>query len=331
MKKMIRPLLLIFLSVVTAWPSLMAQPGGEPILKIFGNFHHGLSKEVRDETAFEILRAYLGYEHNWDNGWRAEVKLDIGSPDDLSPYSLIRRYSYFKNAYIAYRQDRYEIGAGLVDMLHIDIPESYWDHRYIRKEFQDQYQFGPSADIGIYGIYRLTPWLEADGFVVNGEGYNDLQRDDIYRYGGGLSVRPLPNLMLRVHYDLGVKESTQHNLSVFMGFHEENITTWGIQVVWQFNSGYEASRNRYGYSFFGMYSLHPRWQVFARYDVLRSNILPDHPVPWNLSRDGTSVVAGIQYLAMDFLKWSLNYQDWFSLAQNGPDRSYIYLNMEVAL
>lgn len=317
--------------LVLTIPRANAQEKGEPILKIFGNYHHGISEQVAEQTAFEITRAYLGYRHQWSTHWKAEIKLDIGSPDDVSQYSLIRRYAYFKNAYIHYNNDQWNVGVGLVDMLHISIPERYWGHRYIMKDFQDAYQFGPKADIGAFGMFKATSWLSVDGFMVNGEGYKNLQRDNVYRYGGGLSVYPYKGLILRVHYDLAPKESTQQNLSLFAGFQQANKYSIGLLGVYQINANFQYNKDLFGYSVFGMYSFAKQWEVFLRYDTLRSSLLAEMNMPWALSDDGSALVGGIQYTVTDFLKVSVNYQDWYGYAKNGVEKSYLFVNMEIAL
>lgn len=310
---------------------VQGQESGEPIIKIFGNYHQGIAESVREESAFEILRAYLGYNYSWNNGWKAQVKLDIGSPDDLSEYSLIRRYAYFKNAYLSYKNERIELGAGLVDMENVKVPENYWSHRYIMKEFQDEYKLGPSADIGIYAKYKVSPWLGADFFIVNGEGYNNLQRDNVYRYGMGLNFYPAGDWIFRIHYDLAPREVIEHNASVFLGYRIDNKITLGAQAVYNMNANFSPDKDIYGFSFFGLYDISEKIEVFGRYDILRSGLDTETHVPWNLIKDGSALVFGAQYTVTSFFKFSLNYQDWFSLAQNGQNISYLYLNMEVAL
>jgi len=320
----------LFLSSCLSAQVIEDESYGKPIIKIFANYHHGISDEVNEETAFEVRRAYLGYQHNFDKNWTSVVKLDIGSPGDLSEYALLRRYAYFKNAYIQYEDKRWKVGAGLVDMLHIGYPEKMWGHRYIMKEYQDKYKFGPKADLGIFSQYNLNDLITFDVFIVNGEGYKNLQRDNIYKYGGGITLNHSTGFTARFHYDLTPKEIIQHSFSCFLAYTVRNKMTLGAEGACQINSHSQEDENIYGYSVFGMYHLNTNWELFIRYDQLASNILPGEINPWNLAEDGTSIVGGIQYQPANFLKFALNYQDWFNYAKNGPNKSYIYLNMEVA-
>ncbi|MEA1877362.1 MAG: hypothetical protein U9N86_10900 [Bacteroidota bacterium] len=320
----------ICLSSFLAAQGIDSKDSGKPIIKIFANYHHGISDDAIQETAFEVRRAYIGYQHNFDNHWKTAIKLDIGSPGDLSEYALLRRYAYFKNAYIQYTNKRWKIGAGLVGMLHIGYPEKIWGHRYVMKEFQDKHKLGSSADIGIFSQYHLNDLITLDIFMVNGEGYKNLQRDNIYKYGGGISLKPFTGSVARFHYDLTPKEIIQHSFSCILSYTIKDKMTIGAEGVYQINSHSQEDADIYGYSVFGLYHLNEKWELFIRYDKLASNILQGEPTPWNLAKDGTSIIGGIQYHPNSFLKFALNYQDWFSYAQNGPNKSYIYLNMEIA-
>src|SRR6056297_675274 len=70
--------------------------------RIYSNFNYGLNAPKRS-TAFELTRAYFGYEMQISQHFSAEVKLDVGSPDDVSEFSRLRRYDYFKNAGVTYQ------------------------------------------------------------------------------------------------------------------------------------------------------------------------------------------------------------------------------------
>ena len=67
-------------------------PEGKVYGRLFANFYSGLGPNS-NTAAFEVRRAYFGYSANLNEYFSAEVKLDIGSPDDISEYSRIRRYA----------------------------------------------------------------------------------------------------------------------------------------------------------------------------------------------------------------------------------------------
>jgi hypothetical protein len=160
---------------------------------VFSNFHYQLNAE--NESAFEVQRAYLGYTYLLTENYSINIKLDIGSPEQESPYDILKRYAYFKNAELIYNYQKLTINAGLIDLYHFKIQEKYWGHRYIYKSFQDKHKFGNSADLGVSASYKFNNFFAADITVMNGEGYNQLQTDNSYKSALGFTVKPLTNLI----------------------------------------------------------------------------------------------------------------------------------------
>ena len=107
---------------------------GKLSARIYTHFNWSLNR-LDPSTTFEVNRAYFGYSRQIDEHFSGEVKLDIGSPDDVSEYSLIRRYTYFKNAYISYSNGKFISWFGLFDMLQFKVQEKFWDYRYIYKSY----------------------------------------------------------------------------------------------------------------------------------------------------------------------------------------------------
>ncbi|MCK5820643.1 MAG: hypothetical protein KAH17_02110 [Bacteroidales bacterium] len=329
LKRLSLVILSLCLSSLLSAQNIDSESYGKPIIKIFANYHHGILDESSKTTAFEIQRAYLGYKHNFNPYWKATVKLDIGSPDDFSLNSSVKRGAYFKSANIEYNKDRIRFGIGLVDMYHIGFIENIWGHRYIIREYQDLHKYGSKADIGIFGVYRLSKSISIDAFIVNGEGYKNIQRDDTYKYGGAITIKAGKKVTARIHYDITPKENVQQSFVYYVGYQVKNNITVGFEGVYQINSKSQKDADLYGYSFFGMYHLNDTWELFARIDQTNSNWIENDADPWNLSKDGRILIGGIQYHPTSFLKFALNYQDW-AIDMDNSHKSYIYVNMEVA-
>jgi hypothetical protein len=299
---------------------------GNSIIRVYSSFNKGISEDDQS-TAFEIKRVYLGYKQAIDQNFTAEVKLDIGSPEDLSEYSLIRRYAYFKTASLTYQKDKLTIWSGLFNMQQFELQEKIWGYRYIFKSFQDEYKFGPSADIGIGIKYDLNNYFSADLVVSNGEGYKNLQSDDSYKTGLGISVFPVNGWKLRFYYDFLRSEYTQSTYSLFLGYQNEKYY-FGAEYNIENNFDQVNEHDLTGISLYGTRVFNEKWQIFARYDKLNSNIIGDDELPWNIYKDGSAVITGFQYSPVEGINISLNYQDWYSYAANGSNKSYIYVNLE---
>jgi hypothetical protein len=298
-------------------------------LRVFSNFRHGLTEEDRD-ASFEVRRVYIGYKGSLDKNFSAEVKLDIGSPDDLSQFSLIRRYAYFKTAAITYQKDKLTSWFGLFDMLQFKTQEDFWGYRYLYKSFQDENKFGPSADMGAGIRYAFTSYLSGDLVLSNGEGYRNSQHNNIIKYGAGLTLKPHKTLTLRVYYDLMNSSTTQSSHSIFAGYNQEKFRI-GAEYVYRENHRFSENHSLKGYSIYGTFIINSQWELFGRYDRLTSNIVEGDEIPWNLTNDATNIITGLQFSPNQGLKLSLNYQDRYSLALNGPDKAYLFFNVQFDL
>lgn len=181
-------------------------PSGKPFATIFANFHQGITGSAKDEAAFELVRGYLGYEYNFSPEFYAKINVDVGSPNDLSPYSKARRYAYFKNAYLRYMQKGLTIDFGLIDMRQFKLQEAIWERRYLMKTLADEYQLGQSANLGVNLNYKFTSWLDADFTISNGEGYSSIQMDDVFKYGSAPNHYAAKNFTSRVFYEFTKKK-----------------------------------------------------------------------------------------------------------------------------
>lgn len=322
-------------AALTAWFSvslLAAQeqaeepPPGDVSARIFTHFNYSL--DGSSSTAFEVRRAYLGYQRRLDEHFSAEVRLDIGSIDDQSEFSLIRRYTYFKNAYLSYQRGNVQTWFGLFDMLQFRVQERFWGYRYLYKSFMDEHRFGSSADLGAGIQYEPGEMLSTDLIISNGEGYQNLQFDTNYRLGAGITVRPFKGMILRGYYTMYTGEIPQITVSGFTGYRRDQLR-FGAEYNHQFNFQFNEGLDRYGYSVYATVVISEKWEAFARYDQVYSNILSEEENPWNLANDGSAVITGLQYTPVRFVHLALNYQDWVGYAENSGSEPYLFLNIEV--
>jgi hypothetical protein len=321
--------ILLLLFVSQAYGQEAASVGkGEFTGKVFANFHNQFKGGT--SSAFEIKRAYFGYKYKISSDFSASAKLDIGSPDDVSQYSLLRRYAYFKNAYLRYQSGKLKVDMGLIGLHQMKVQEKFWGYRYIQKTFQDEFDFGATADIGIHAAYTLNSWLSADLTMINGEGYKNLQRDDKYKYGMGFTIKSPSAVISRLYYDFTQDEENnpQNTYSVFIGYANKDLFRIGGEYVIKENANFKKERFLYGYSVYGTYIISDKIEVFGRYDQVSSNVMDELDVPWNLIDDGSAITAGIQYAPHKDIRFSVNYQDWVPYAANLSSERFIYLNLQ---
>jgi len=294
---------------------------------IFANFHSDLKNE-ETERGFEVKRAYLGYKTKLDDHFSANIKLDIGSPDDVSEYSLKKRFAYFKNAYVQYKIGKFSTQVGISDCQQFKVQEKFWGYRYIYQSFQDVNKFGPSADMGVLFDYVFSDKISLDASFLNGEGYNQIQTDEDFKTSIGATYTPFKQLTLRLYYDSGIAyRYNQSDLAGFVGVKFDKFSLGG-EYNHQWNNKAKENHRMYGYSFFGTYQLASKFKLFGRYDHLFSNTLEGEINPWNLSNDGSSVISGIEYTPIKNAQIAINYQDKIAYAENGTDLHYVYVNLQ---
>lgn len=304
---------------------------GKPFATIYANFHKGIIGAAKDESAFELVRGYLGYEYNFSPVFYAKINLDVGSPDDLSPYEKARRYAYFKNAYLRYVDKGLTIDFGLIDMRQFKQQESVWERRYLMKTLADEYQLGQSADLGMNLNYKFNNWIDVDFTVSNGEGYGSIQMDDFFKYSFGPTITLPKNFTSRVFYEFTKKDITENTLTLFTSYDYNKIWNVAGEAVLRNNDKWKENHNIFGWSVYAKYNFTKKYQLFVRYDRVTSNIIEGDINPWNLAKDGTALVTGIQFQPISKIKMALNYHDWYPLAANMESGGFIYFNIEVKL
>ncbi|PKP08028.1 MAG: porin [Bacteroidetes bacterium HGW-Bacteroidetes-4] len=238
---------------------------------IYANFHTDLGGEEA-ERGFEIKRAYLGYKSKIDEHFSADLTLDIGSPDDVSEYSLNKRFAYFKKAYVQYQYQKLKLLFGVADTRQIKTQQDFWGYRYLYKSFMDEHKFSSTADLGMVVDYQFTENFSVDFSFLNGEGYHQIQTDEDFKTGLGLTFKPTPWLLVRGYYDTFIANKTnQSNLAAFAGLSFKWFTL-GAEYNHQWNHLSLADRNRYGYSLYLTYLASEKIKLFARYDQLYSHV-----------------------------------------------------------
>jgi hypothetical protein len=322
--------LLVFPQFIIAQESEFVS-SGKPFATIYANFHRGITGSATDEAAFELVRGYIGYEYNLSPEFYAKINVDVGSPDDLSPISKIRRYAYFKNAYLKYTQSRLEIEFGLISLKQFKLQESVWERRYLMKTIADEHRLGSSADLGVNFHYKFSEFFDADLTMMNGEGYSSLQMDDVFKYSLGSTIKFPRNFTSRVVYDIMHNEIAETTLLFFTSYDFRSKWNLAGELVYRQNDSWKANQNILALSFYGKYNLSNKYQLFARYDKVESNILEGETLPWHLANDGTALIAGIQFRPVSKVTMALNYHDWYPWAANMAGGGFIFLDLEVKM
>jgi len=299
------------------------KPSGKPFVKIYTNYHSNFTNGTI-RNLFEVTRAYLGYKYSFSRYFSAKANLDIGNPG----VGKLQMTAYLRNAYVQYKKNRLTASFGLISTYIFSFQENHWGNRYLFKSFQDQNGFGHSADLGIGLVYQLNALLSVDFSVLNGEGYKKIEVDSTFKYTIGVTLKPVKTLAFRVYYDYMNKQAAQQTLSFFLAYTGRR---WkgGAEYNKQYNHGMSLGKDYSGYSFYGTYYFNKKINIFGRYDYISSVTMSNQVTPWNFSKDGKEIIAGVEFTPVKGVKVSPNYQLWKPRDKAMPPVTGAYLSLEI--
>lgn len=296
-------------------------PSGKPTLRIYTNLHTTYTGSEYG-NAFEIQRAYFGYQYQFSKTISGKLILDVGDPK----VGDLKMTAYLKNAYVQYKKDRLTAQFGMIGLYQFKIQEDLWGGRYFYKSFMDQHKFGASADLGLFVKYKLHDAVSVDVTVANGEGYKKVESDSLFKYSGGITITPVEGLDLRASYDFMGKDDLQQTLAFSVGYHAEKLRL-GAEYNYQINHKMTADNDLTGLSFYGSYQIE-KIRVIGRYDNLSSPILGSDTDPWNWAKDGQLFIAGLEFNPAKGIMVTPHYQGWRP-ADGSPMMNSAYLSLEI--
>ena len=328
---------LIILFAIFSSVAALAQTKGKVTGTVFFNYHRDMTKDALQKSAFEIDRAYLGYDYTFSDKFSAKVTLDVGK-DNVSDFTY-----YLKAAQLDYKAASWaKLSTGMIVLNQFSDQEKFWGYRYIYKSFQDQHSFGTSADLGFNSELSLHKTLKMNLFALNGEGYKKVQ--DLYgkyKIGGNLVFTPTEKITLKAYYSeqdskklVGtdvVENPKVSNLAFFAGFDMKTFRVGGEYNIMNNGKKFTDAAEDHdlsGFSIYTTYVINKKVELFARYDKLESNKVGTAAANWNASKDGSALLAGIQFAPIKGVKSSLNYRSWNYELATAEDTSMLYLNLE---
>ena len=306
---------------------------GDIFSTIFWNYNTDLSSESSKKNSFEVKRVYLGYKFKIDDKISAKVTFDIGKNSAGSDYT-----AFLKTAQIDWSlKDNFKLSFGMIGNKQFKYQESIWGYRYLYKTFQDENKFGSSADLGVNGEIKVSKNLKMNLFMLNGEGYKNIQDDDGYMKIGGNLIYEISNgLSLKLYYDSepGNDEFNVTNVGYFIGY-DKNKTRVGLEYnkinnAKSYNSP-SLDNNLSGFSGYISQNFSENSSVFFRYDSLESNIVSGSSEPWNSGKDGKLMILGYEHVVTKGFKLNLNYRNYNYNDTSINNKSMVFINAEIKI
>lgn len=299
------------------------KPHGKPVALIFTNFNSEFSSG-KNQSAFDITRAYLGYEYQFSTVFYAKIILDVGDPKS----GAFQMTAFLKNAYIEYSKNKFTASFGMISTTQFKVSEKIWELRYIEKTFQDAYDFNSSADIGFNLDFQFTDFVSADFSVINGEGYKKVQGDEYLRPGLGITLNPVETVTARVFADFMGGDVKQQSLATYLAYTGKALTL-GAEYNYQKNQAMRNGQDIYGTSLYALLKTGANFQLFCRFDDLRSKALAGESSPWHFSNDGHLWMAGLEFNPVKGVKIAPNARFWNTADDALPNIAYAFLNLEL--
>jgi len=311
-------------------------PEGKAIVRVFANYNSNLggNEQISAVDEMEIKRAYLGYKSTLSENYSVKLTMDVGN--NSGKYS-----AYLKIAELKYKKDKFTAHIGMIATKQFKVQESFWGYRYLLKSFQDEYKYNGSADLGLSVDYKLNKSISIDAIVQNGEGYKHVDATGTYRGGLGTTINYKP-IIFRVYYDISAKPDIQRqNIAMFFGYKFKDKFRIAGEYNYQLNNHFSEDHNMFGYSIYTTYNINKKFELFARYDNLQSNIVQeslhgsDPTIPsttaWNISKDEQMGILGLQYNLHKKVKVSANYRYVLSAVEDSKSVNWLFLNLEFKL
>ena len=161
---------------------------------------------------------------------------------------------------------------------------------------------------------------------MNGEGYSNIQLDNNLKFSGGVTIKPINNLSVRVYSDLmKTLDLWQSTVVGFAGFKNESVTI-GAEINYKSNLDLTKGHHAWGISGTGAVSLTKKLEIFTRYDYSTSVIADGDAIQWNLTKDGSFLITGFQYTFNKYLRLALDNQANFPTDKSGSITDMIFLH-----
>lgn len=299
---------------------------GKPILTVFTNYKAGLGN-VNNVSGFNLDRAFVGYEGFFAKGFSAKIVMNVETQSDDNGNTKFN--GYLKNAQVDWRGYGFFVSVGLVNLKQFSEQENCWGHRYVFKSFQEEYGIVFCEDIGLVAGYEFSPVISADIAFTNGEGRKFKNMDNRYKYGAGITLKPLKGLILRLYgdiYDIPkylednmVKRDKQYSIASFAGYANKYFSI-GVEYNRVFNYKFDSKQDANGYSAYTTINITPKMHIYGRFDYF------DTAGNMKYDNEGHAIICGIEYSPIKQIRISPNYQSWKS--SKGKRENFLLLSVE---
>lgn len=319
------------------------EPSGKATGTVYFNYHYDLTKDVENKSQFELLRSYFGYTYQFSEKFSTKVLFDVGYDEKVTDATTNKKSTSFsaflKNASLTYKvTDKFTIEGGMIGTHLFEMQEKFNGFRYILETQMDKDKFYSSADLGVKATYSPVKYLDFHAGLWNGEGYKKIQDNfGVHKVSFDAVVKPVDGLYFKVYYDIMSKKDTaitdndrlqtQNILSFFLGYEKKDKYRVGAEYNMVNNTTHLKNREMSGISAYGSYIM-KKFEILARFDQLASNTLSGATDSWNIAKEYSMVLAGIQYTPVKGVKTAFNFRHFTPKKSGVEPMNLVYINLE---
>ena len=330
--KKIKFILTIFI-IFIGFEIYSQQNKGKVSTRVYWNFNKDFTKDAPRKNAFEIKRAYFGYEYRINDNISSKVTFDVGKNSSGSDHT-----AFLKIAQLDWKiKNNLKLSIGMIGNKQFKFQESIWGYRYMYKTFQDENKFGSSADLGVNAEIKISEKINLNLFALNGEGYKNVQDDNGFiKIGGNLIYEFDNGFSAKIYYDSqpSIENFNLVNTGYFIGYEKEK-TRIGLEYNEMLNGKtYKDPSKDHSLSGFSGYisqTLFKNATIFFRYDSLGSNILSGSLDAWNSGKDGNLMILGFEHVVTKGFKLNLNYRNYNYNDTSINNKSMVFINAEIKI
>ena len=124
------------------------------------------------------------------------------------------------------------------------------------------------------------------------------------------------------------KDVKQQSLATFLAYTGSKLVVAG-EYNFQKNTKMVDGQDMYGTSFYVTYKPKSNIKMFGRFDDLNSATLSGESEPWQINKDGSLIIAGVEFSPVKGVKLTPNVRSWNPASESAENTTFLYLNCEL--
>jgi hypothetical protein len=300
-------------------------PGGKLFGQYFLNVHNTFT-DKKNLTSFEIARSFLGYDYSFSRTLSGRIIYDATA---VTVSNKMIYQGYLRNVYLQYDNGILNIKGGIITPEQIIMNLYMWNYLYVGRPLIDYSGMTYTSDIGIAAKYNISKQVSFEITVTNGRGCKNLAPDSAFRYSAGLTILPVKNFIIRGYFDILTKYNVSQTTFDLAAAYETEKVVLGGEYMLQNGNLNIRDNNLYGFGIFTRLKLKDKLYFLGRLEDLSSVTVAGSEDPWNLAKDHSKLIVGLEFTPVKGVRLAPNYALIIPDDHNLANTSTIGINVEL--